>query len=113
MKRRLTPQEKKAHSLVKDCRNIYGNNDKAARTGIRRKRARKHRKYRHNVNTAIATAMDHALQNPELIDDATSSIRRREWKKWPDAPLRNIIQYKLERRRRTGQAGPADATATC
>jgi len=90
MKKRRTPQEKKKLSLGKDRRNAYGNNDKAARTGIPRKRALKNRKYRHNVRQAIASGI--AL--PETIDEAASAIRRKEWRKRRDVPLGEMLKRK-------------------
>jgi len=104
MKERLTPQQKKQFSLAKDCRNTYGNNDKAARTGVRRRRALKNRRYRHDVRQAIAITIAGVSEAPEAIDDAVNKIRRKEWRKLGDTPLGEVIKRKLERRRRTGQS---------
>ncbi len=103
MKQRLTPQRKKQLSLAKDQRSAYGNNDKAARTGVRRKRALKNRKYRHNIRNAIANLLTKASDAPEAIDEATSKVQRKEWRKWRDIPLGKVIEEKLKRRNRTGQ----------
>jgi hypothetical protein len=98
-----TPQQKKALSLAKDRRNTYGNNDKAARKGVRRRRAIGNRNYRRNVKQAISGEVDHVEGLPEALDEAAGKVRRTSWKKWPDTPLGEVIQQKKQRRARTGQ----------
>jgi O6-methylguanine-DNA--protein-cysteine methyltransferase len=101
-KKQLTPQQKKKLSLAKDRRNTYGNNDKAARTGVRRRRAVTNRNYRRNVRQAISHTLAEA-DTPEEIDNAASKLRRKVWKKTADTPLGEVINRKMERRKRTGQ----------
>lgn len=89
-----SPPEKKALSLKKDCRNTYGENQKAARKAIPLRKAKENRRVRHKNNQAIA--------NPERLDDAAldlaeSSVRqniarRGGWTKCPDEPLGIVIE---------------------
>lgn len=105
VKKSLTPQQKKKHSLAKDCRNRYGENDKSSRKNVRRSRAFQHRKYRHNVQQAIVNALANDVEGAEGVDDAVSVVRRGNWEKAGDTPLGQVIADKMERRKRTGQTG--------
>lgn len=80
-KRRKTPQEKKILSYAKDCRNTYGNNDKAARKAIPRRKQQQNQnerlKMKANLKKYIAGDEEAQLTRP----------KRGGWKKQPDAPL--------------------------
>ncbi|MBB5714171.1 hypothetical protein [Sphingomonas aerophila] len=95
-----TPQQKKALSLARDCRNTYGNNQKAARKAIPLRKALESRKVRHKNNQAISRAdrLDEAA-----LDLAESSARHDVhrlggWKKGADEPLGLIIGRALTAR---------------
>jgi hypothetical protein len=94
-----TPQQKKALSYRKDCRNIYGNSDKAARNAIPARKAVEHRTSRRKANQSLDRA--------ECVDEAAldlieSSIRHDVhrvggWTKGADQPLEEYIAYKAMR----------------
>jgi hypothetical protein len=83
MRQPQTPQTKKRLSLLKDCQNTYGENDKSARTSIRwRKRW---------VNSTYRRSVRQSLGEPEAdldrLIDGVSEIERHPWKKCADTPL--------------------------
>jgi predicted RNase H-like HicB family nuclease len=91
MKQR-TPQEKKALSYAKDRRNVYGESDKGSRIAIRQNKTFPTRVYRRTVNDILqATVGEIDLEKAELIDVKAKEIKRRRWKKFPDAPLGEYI----------------------
>ena len=96
---RRTPQEKKALSYAKDRRNSYGENDKASRKAIPKRKAEVNRSYRRKIEGAMNEIL--STNDPEAmleIADDASSIRRRDWKKAPDAPLGEVVEKKLKNR---------------
>jgi hypothetical protein len=94
----MNPQQKKQLSYERDCRNGYGENSKASRKGIPRRRARKHRQYRHAVKQAVAVAID-----LDEADGAAKVVRRDGWQKVSDIPLAEHIRRRVKRRVRSGQ----------
>jgi hypothetical protein len=97
--RTKTPQEKKALSLEKDRRNSYGGNDKASRKSIPKHKAGVNRVYRRKVGSILmkaelATDLDAVAQ----VEADVKSVGRIDWKKWPDAPLGEMISRNLESR---------------
>ena len=100
MRRRKTPQEKKALSLSRDRRNAYGENDKASRKAIPRRKASVNRANRHQDQQAL----DKVLGIPdEKLDDAAEQRvlgrRRKKWRKWPDEPLGEVLKRRRGKRR--------------
>jgi hypothetical protein len=94
-----TPQEKKALSYAKDCRNTYMANDKASRRNIPLRKAEINRGYRKKVNQVlqhIGTDVD--LEKAELIESEAQSIIREDWKKCSDKPLGEIVERQAKRR---------------
>ncbi len=92
--RRKSPQEKKRLSLAKDRRNNYGENNKSARKGIPRRRAKGNRKYRR--------ALKSGLNDPEfgvVVPAKAARIRKTSWKKWPDERLGEVIKKRLSKRK--------------
>lgn len=95
-----TPQQKKSHSLKRDCRNVYGENDKAARKAIPLRKAKEIRSTRRKSNQAIAQV--------ERLDEAQADVvessvrqdvhRLGSWTKLPDAPLEKTIAWTKEAR---------------
>lgn len=77
----MTPQEKKAHSLKKDCRNTYGENDKSSRKSIRFRKRWVNRTFRRESNQTIDSSPVEAVQ------DDVAEIQKKNWKKSPDSPL--------------------------
>ena len=97
-----SPQDKKALSLKKECRNLYGENAKSSRKNIPRAKARDHRKNRHRQNQVLAGVdrLDEAAA--EVVEStARHDIRHGwDWKKAPDRPLGEIIKDGLAARER-------------
>ncbi len=86
MKEPKTPQEKKRLSLLKDCRNTYGENDKSSRISIRWRKSWVNRTYRRDVKQSIRDDFD-----GDTVNDRVSRIDRSEWKKCPDQPLGKLL----------------------
>jgi hypothetical protein len=94
-----TPQEKKALSYAKDRRNAYGANDKASRNSIPKRKAEVNRAYRKNISDAlkvIAGPID--LERADEVEHIARSVKRSDWKKFPDTPLGEVVEQKLESR---------------
>ena len=95
--RKKTPQEKKALSYAKDCRNVYGENDKTSRVAIRKNKTFPNRAFRKNINDTLQSAIGAVdLEKAEAVDVKIRGIKRRKWKKAADAPLGKIIRGQLE-----------------
>ena len=97
--KRKTPQEKKALSYAKDCRNTYGENDKASRKNIPLRKAKVNRGYRKKVNQVlrgISGKID--LEKADLMESEARKLKRDHWKKYADEPLGKVVEKKLERR---------------
>jgi hypothetical protein len=95
---RKTPQQKKAESLAKDRRSIYGNNAKAARAAVpARKRSRSQAERRlAKQELAGASAANDESRVDAMIDKVTVK-RRKAWQKWPDEPLGEVLSRKRKR----------------
>ena len=102
MKKQRTPQEKKALSYRKDCRNCYSENDKASRKAIPLWKAKVNRGYRRHVNQKLNQVYDSEPENGELVDYKVRALVRRHWTKSPDEPLAQQVWRKLKRRYRLG-----------
>lgn len=94
MKRRLSPQEKKAYSLKKDRRNAYGENDKASRKAIRRNKRRVNRGNRRYQQSKMSE-MSAAVDNDGLEDAENQLLKKapKRWKKMPDITLAETIKH--------------------
>ena len=95
--RKRTPQEKKALSYAKDRRNCYGENDKSSRESIRLNKVLRTRAHRRNVNQILqseAPGVD--AEESELIELKVRGKRRRQWHKFPDKPLGEVVRRMLE-----------------
>lgn len=97
-----SPQEKKVLSYAKDRRNGYGENAKASRKAIPRRKALENRGNRRKVVQALSEI--------DRLDDASVAIvessARHEiervggWKKEPDIPLATHLKRQERRRSR-------------
>jgi hypothetical protein len=97
-KRLRTPQEKKRLSLAHDRRNTYGNNTKAARKVIPRKKRRAARAERHHTNAALSSEV--RVADADLIVGLPIRVRgakHRQWRKGPDQPLGEVIAKQTEK----------------
>lgn len=101
-----TPQEKKRLSYEKDRRNTYGESPHGARKSIPQRKAFRNRANRHRQDLALR-------QLPAPLDDEVADRIETEvfhyapkfWQKYPDRPLRVVIERKLAGRRRFQEAG--------
>jgi hypothetical protein len=83
MKIPKTPQDKKRLSLLKDCQNTYGENDKSSRTSIRWRKSWVNRTYRRDVNQSLGEA----TADFDRLTDRAKTIDRHQWQKFADMPL--------------------------
>jgi len=98
-RKQKSPQEKKRDSYLKDRRNTYGENAKASRKLIPKRKATGSRALRRIANQALAEAT--ALSDPEIVDASIPRLKRKRrqgWKKEPDQPLQVVIPRKRKRR---------------
>jgi hypothetical protein len=102
--KRKSPQVKKALSYKKDRRNTYGENAKASRKGIPRKKrrqARAERRLAHEAFPPGATSID--LERIDDVEARRLLKRRKAWVlKFPDEPLGEVLASTLEIRARRG-----------
>ncbi len=107
-----SPQQKKRESYAKDRRNVYGENAKASRKAIPRRKAIELRALRRVSRALIGEATAHAdLDQLETLESRVEGKRRRGWRKVADQPLGVVIPLRLARRARQAnrKAGrPAD-----
>jgi hypothetical protein len=113
---RRDPQERKALSYARDRRNDYGENDKSSRKNIRRNKRIPNRADRHRERQVLAMAAGSIT--PELAESAEVKLLAKKsmwmtkrWRKWRDASLAEVVEYKLRRRVRLGMTDQADTDA--
>jgi hypothetical protein len=109
MKKVKSPQEKKALSYAKDRRNDYGENDKASRRIIPLRKAKAHRSFRKKLSDILQKSLVvKDSESLEIIENEVKSIRKDNWKKYPDGPLGKYVERKLnDRQRHRGQGKTA------
>lgn len=98
MKERKSPQEKKDLSYTRDRRNVYGENDKSSRKNIPLRKAKQNRAFRKKANEAIKQAVGADFEQLEAIKNEVLGIKKGDWKKYPDAPLGEVVRKKIEDR---------------
>jgi hypothetical protein len=108
---RRSPQEKKALSYTRDRRNDYGENDKSSRKNIRHNKRTPNRADRHREHQLLAGATGPvATEAAERVEDRLLAKKSmwfvKGWRKWRDAPLADVVAYKLRRRARLGMQDP-------
>jgi hypothetical protein len=111
--KKLTPQEKKELSYERDRRNVYGNAPHAARKLIPLRKAQRNRANRHSQNQELK--YQGPAPDPDLADELESLIHQRalkEWEKYPDAPLREVIAKKSRERAIMRKQGGRSALRT-
>ena len=89
MKIPKTPQAKKRLSLLKDCQNTYGENDKSSRTAIRWRKSWVNRTYRRDVNQSLGEA----TEDFDRLTDRAKTIARHQWQKCADTSLGEKLLY--------------------
>lgn len=100
-----TPQEKKALSYAKDRRNNYGENDKSSRKNIPLSKSLQKRAYRKSANQILQNVKgETAIEDLEILENEVKSVKKGNWKKYPDVPLGEIVEQQLEwRKKHTGK----------
>jgi hypothetical protein len=94
---RKTPQEKKALSYAKDCRNTYHANDKSSRKNIPLQKAKARRSYRKKVNAVVNELEKQTdIESIEILENKALGIKRSYWEKYSDEPLGKVVEIKLE-----------------
>ncbi|WP_296614951.1 hypothetical protein [Sphingomonas sp.] len=113
LKRNRTPQEKKALSLKRDCRQSYfASGQKGARKSIPLRKALENRRNRHKNDQALVVA----LEGGDLALDLAESSARHDvyraggWVKGPDRPLGEAIN--LQERKREIRVGRKERART-
>ena len=97
---RRSPQEKKQLSYARDRRNDYGENDKASRKAIPLHKRKVVRAYRKLTKQQLPKNVHEvAPDEADVIDARVASVRRGEWRKFPDIPLGEFIERQRTRRR--------------
>jgi hypothetical protein len=108
--RKRTPQEKKKLSYERDRRNVYGAAPHAARKNIPLQKALRNRANRHATNQELAV---HGPTPPEeLSEELESRVHQKppkDWKKYPDAPLGEVLTNKSRRRKIMRENGGREA----
>lgn len=109
MTRRRSPQEKKALSYARDRRNVYGENDKSSRKNIRRNKRSPNRADRHHIRQMLAAAagtLDPVVEEraADRLGVKKSMWFTKRWRKYPDAPLAQVVTFTLRRRARLGMS---------
>jgi hypothetical protein len=96
---RLTPQQKKKHSLEKDHYNKYGQSDKAARRIVPLRATKGRRAVRHMANVAVKQASLQIDVDAENTQEALAIAKEKSrWAKHPSPKLKDLIAYHQERR---------------
>ena len=104
------PKQKKQLSLECDRRNLFGENSKASRKNIPRAKQRRQMNERRRIAQVLGKLVgqvdDDAGSGAELNVKLTiTDSKNRGFVKTPDRPLGEVIQRKMERRRKKGILG--------
>ena len=111
MSKLKSPKEKKLNSLLKDRRNVYGENTAASRKNIRRGKQRSRMQLRRAVVEELRSLKGTTVEVHEELAEARAKDRivalsRSSFKKSPDQPLAVVVKRKIERRKKHGQEQP-------
>jgi hypothetical protein len=95
---RRSPQEEKALSYAKDRRYAYGNNSKAARKAVPRRKRWVNKANRHAEQQFLAEARGPVdTDRAEGIGEGLEGKRPKRWRKWPDIPLGRLLELRRQR----------------
>ena len=94
-----TPQEKKALSLKRDRRNVYGESTKGTRVGIPRSKQQSKQAERRAAKQPLLVVRGGVDEQQALSAQDASSIaatvkRRKGFKKVPDLPLGEVLRFR-------------------
>ena len=109
-----SPREKKALSLTRDRRNIYGENAKASRKAIPRRKQLSHMGERRAVSQILNQLREGGEEEEAQVADvraktAIAEQKLKAFKKLPDAPLGVVIKSKLAKRGKQRRVVSADS----
>ena len=96
--KRKSPQQKKSESYAKDRRSTYGNNAKAAREAVPKRRQQRSQAERRLARQELAGA--EAARDETRVDSMLARVRIKRlkaWKKVPDEPLGEVLDRKGKR----------------
>jgi len=99
MSKLKTPKQKKLASLALDRRNVYGENDKASRKSIPRRKQQSHQASRRAAKRPLHGARvlveeGSADQAQFDVQSAIIQAKRKSFKKVPDAPIGAVLKAK-------------------
>ena len=99
-KKERSPQERKALSYARDCRNAYGENDKASRKLIPLRKAQESRQDRRKIAQELGSLPPLEEEVADLIEGSARHDMARVggWKKASDRPLGKAVASRLEAR---------------
>jgi hypothetical protein len=98
-----TPQEKKRLSYEKDRRNNYRENSKSSRKNIPLNKRIEVRAHRHVAKQALAEDIAEGdLDATREAEARQEGTRHPFWQKWPDTPLGEMVEARLEGRAARG-----------
>jgi hypothetical protein len=94
-----SPQEKKKLSYAKDRRNVYGENDKASRKNIPKRKAAESRKDRRKVGQSLSAVPRLDEATVDIVESSARNDVERigGWRKSPDQPLAEYLGRKRTR----------------
>ncbi|MFZ0981604.1 MAG: hypothetical protein WAN23_19540 [Candidatus Acidiferrales bacterium] len=103
MSRVKEPREKKRLSLERDRRNVFGENDKASRKAIPRRKQLSHMRIRRNASQVLAKIKgdveeSRVLEAEALVKTKSITLRRTGFEKTPDRPLGIVIEEQRKAR---------------
>ena len=104
MKARLTPQQKKQLSYARDRRNAYGERGANSRFAIAANKLHERRNLRRAANAAVQMLAGGAEEAQLLQAESDARVGQAQpahFVKSADAPLRELVEYKLGRRANT------------
>lgn len=103
MKRRLTPQEKKALSLENDRRNVVAESQWGGRDAIAKRKQWVNQSHRKVVHQELSALSGGIPADPEAVESAVAAAKRHDWRKRADVSLKEALL--LRRSRDPGDSG--------
>jgi hypothetical protein len=94
MKKRLTPQEKKILSYVRDGRNLFAESRSIAHRAIAKRKAWVNKSYRKSTSQRLLPGAPLEEESLALLELAARAVERHPWRKVPDVPLAQFIEWK-------------------
>lgn len=94
-RKRLTPQDKKLLSYLKDTRNTYGESGARSRFSIARNKVYVHQSLRHGQKLVLKRILKVTSGEIEIVEAEMKSIEPKRWRKCADSPLGELVAGKL------------------